>query len=292
MTANTTSLTRFTRRGFTLIELLVVIGIIVVLISILVPVVASAQRSARAADSRNQIKNIANAVDRYYNDFAAYPGIFSNSQISTGVTVTYNGPAGSVSQTLTSSENLVLSLCGGMTAGTSTTATAISSDVGRGALTMGTGQRRIAPYIEATTGTLSIPGAKLDRGATFGNSETSTKTMGVNNGVPEFLDRFGGAMPILYFRANVGAKAGIVSATFDSTYQYSYNEFANYIVPNAITGVPGKPPNPPKDFSDWAAYFTNSSLVNTAKQLDTYILISPGPDRTYGTADDICNFQF
>lgn len=37
-------------------------------------------------------------------------------------------------------------------------------------------------------------------------------------------------------------------------------------------------------------YFTNPSIQNTPRQQDQYILISAGPDRVYGTDDDICSF--
>jgi len=37
-------------------------------------------------------------------------------------------------------------------------------------------------------------------------------------------------------------------------------------------------------------YFQNPSTPNTPRQKDSYILISAGADRVYGTSDDICNF--
>jgi hypothetical protein len=37
-------------------------------------------------------------------------------------------------------------------------------------------------------------------------------------------------------------------------------------------------------------YFTNPAIPNSARQKDSYILISAGPDRVYGTSDDIANF--
>jgi len=41
---------------------------------------------------------------------------------------------------------------------------------------------------------------------------------------------------------------------------------------------------------DAFAYFSNPAIPNAARQKDAYILISAGPDRVYGTADDITNF--
>ncbi|HTL30217.1 MAG TPA: type II secretion system protein [Tepidisphaeraceae bacterium] len=37
-------------------------------------------------------------------------------------------------------------------------------------------------------------------------------------------------------------------------------------------------------------YFENPTILDTARQKDQYILISAGPDRVYGTDDDICSF--
>jgi prepilin-type N-terminal cleavage/methylation domain-containing protein len=51
--------------------------------------------------------------------------------------------------------------------------------------------------------------------------------------------------------------------------------------------------NPDPDYQypfDLHAALRNSTIPNTPKQKDSYILISPGIDRVYGTRDDITNF--
>jgi prepilin-type N-terminal cleavage/methylation domain-containing protein len=61
------------RRGFTLIELLVVIGIILVLISILVPVVHSVRHKAEIARIRQDLNTVSTALEEYKKVFYDYP---------------------------------------------------------------------------------------------------------------------------------------------------------------------------------------------------------------------------
>jgi prepilin-type N-terminal cleavage/methylation domain-containing protein/prepilin-type processing-associated H-X9-DG protein len=57
------------RRGFTLIELLVVIAIIAILAAILFPVFAQAREKARAATCVSNLKQLANALAMYLQDY-------------------------------------------------------------------------------------------------------------------------------------------------------------------------------------------------------------------------------
>lgn len=54
--------------GFTLVELLVVLGIIAVLVSILMPVIAAAQRKSRIAACAGQLYNVGAAIAMYRNE--------------------------------------------------------------------------------------------------------------------------------------------------------------------------------------------------------------------------------
>ena len=61
------------RRGFTLVELLVTVAVIALLMAILIPVLGMARGKARAAKANMLISNMANALEKYRDDFRSYP---------------------------------------------------------------------------------------------------------------------------------------------------------------------------------------------------------------------------
>jgi prepilin-type N-terminal cleavage/methylation domain-containing protein len=330
--------------GFTLVELLVVIGIIVILIAILLPVVSKVRTEAYSANTLNTIQQLSSACERYYQDFGAYPGPISNDDLE-GL----NGVALPSGLQITSSENLVLGLMGGLYYNTSTSAVNFSAQyVGGGPLNLnpqnpgGTAAYMANKYL--STGLYQYQGL-------IGCSDTI---------VPEFLDAFPDAMPILYMRARKGAH-GIVSNAWGLSgnqknyqggsaitdyvtgvtahYQYDVSEICPYTTsaigvpqpagatpayhglegldsafiyessPQALSTAANPTPNAAYYATPWydnaIDYLYNSGVnpgtgpaspsayddyYGAPQKPDGFILISAGPDRCYGTADDLTNF--
>ncbi|HEV7301514.1 MAG TPA: type II secretion system protein [Tepidisphaeraceae bacterium] len=297
---------RPTGRGFSLVELLVVIGIIGVLIAILVPTVSRVRASANAANSQQVLSTLASAIERYHADFRAYPGVFSNDTIADRgakflippATLPL-GPAALQDGNITQSENLVLSLVGGLQY-IRTAPVRFEYDaayLGRGTPSLGAREKLFPAYIEASAERLSV-------GELAGPIGIGNTTDPVDSAIPEFLDGFGGdPLPVIYIRARAGAQ-GVVDPT--GTLQYDIREFGYYGID--IVGFEADFPEDPDHTPPWwaagvEAYFINPKLTtgpaltvatlnqHVAVQKDTYVLISAGKDRKYGTKDDICNFS-
>lgn len=302
------------RHGFTLVEMLVVIGIIVLLVSILLPVVSAVRTKGHQADTQAMLARIAAGIESYNADLKSYPGPLHNGEIyNGGLTVNIEG----VDQPtqITQSENLVLGLLGGLTrkAGKLT----YDKDlIGNGPVSLNDrAPKKYRAYMDKVS--LSV--------GDYGDEIVQAKDVKDSN-IPEFLDKFPDPMPILYMRARSGAP-GIVSNKLQIGQQQQYDlkqieayttvaigvgkeapsdsEFSppktgapmaeklkhglRTVQPNATIQNP-PPTTPPgqKYFYPYDLYgfMRHPSMANTPRQKDGYILISAGPDRIYGTKDD------
>lgn len=313
------------RRAFTLVELLTVIGIIVLLIGILLPVIASVRRAGWQTDSQAAIVNLSSAIERYQSDFRAYPGpapnlAFNGTGAFAGRTETYDGV---FYHRLTTSEFMVLALVGGWEpVGTGVFQAA---QVGSGPMShnpIASARRRWPPYIDAVPGQNLLPETPGGGPTVRWNRRAMTTADGNNYdtydnpSVPEFIDRFPDAMPILYLRANVGATA-VASESYSPTApaQYVWNQLYPYIRDPDASNFPassedtnnnnlldaGEDQNGngtlDKDFATGQAYFRNPGIGDPGnaatwqpRQKDGFWLIGAGPDRKYGTRDDQTNF--
>ncbi|MGD1276856.1 MAG: hypothetical protein ABR964_06500 [Tepidisphaeraceae bacterium] len=160
---------------------------------------------------------------------------------------------------VTGSENLVLGLLGGLRIDPANNNPAFApQEVGQGPLNLNPANpRRYSPFLSTSYLTWCVTGvhpvqtsvapmdpAVLQKLTNF--TDQTDLTYAYDSPIPEFVDRFPNAMPILYLRARSGAR-GIVSdglVTIPSTatpapvaaYQYDLREIAAYTCPNPITG--------------------------------------------------------
>jgi len=140
--------------------------------------------------------------------------------------------------------------------------------------------------------------------------------------VPEFIDRFSDAMPILYIRANRGnanGAGGAGTSPKGDAVQYNFDQLGMYgcnvpqsdgsglwqlftsasqtaMYSNSQLAAPTLADSVATPYNDfWNAtptagknyYFMNPNISGQTRGKDGFILISAGLDRVYGTLDDI-----
>lgn len=293
------------KRGFTLIELLLVIGIVLILIGILLPTVTQVRKAAQDASTQARMSGISAGVLAYFTDFQSYPGPLHGDQVMrqgvATVPPTLIEPAaiGSNVEGITGTENLVLGLSGGLKRNGAVTGDQFVFDPalvtnGPGSLNPAALKRYQAYYAD----TSAIMGA-----GTAPYSYEGIVAAGDTN-IPEYVDNFPDAMPLLYYRAKRG-NAGIIGRVSTGTnLQYRLDDNLPYVQRNGAAsigpvalkmhglrklGIAADPSdgNNVTGAKDATEYFTNPNVAGTPRYRDGWILISAGKDRVYGTGDDI-----
>lgn len=99
-------------------------------------------------------------------------------------------------------------------------------------------------------------------------------------------------MPIFYYRADPSGATHDVNNPDNPENIYAYKDNEALL----LLGVPGKPART-HPLADPKRFYLNTEtsqifLKPRPYRANTFILISAGPDGLYGTADDICNFEW
>jgi prepilin-type N-terminal cleavage/methylation domain-containing protein len=235
------------------------------------------------------------------------------------------GPGGSPYQ-VTMAENLVLGLMGGLQGVNGKPPIFVPDLVGQGPMNLAVDAnrnliypKRYSPFYDGRS--------QLSTATALGPWYSFGKDHSFDTNIPEIVDRFPSEpMPILYLRARKDAK-GVMGDTNTpggtELYQYDLRQIWSYTydfqksraatiygpTPQGLSSLGNMKDQGPGDSTasgfiatkpPWNAlpYFKNTSLNQsttpnangTPRSKDGFILISAGPDRIYGTSDDITTF--
>lgn len=238
--------------------------------------------------------------------------------VQTGATTFGAITTGNGGGRITGAENLVLGLCGGL-AMDRAMANRLYLDptaIGQGPISLNPAKvGRTSAYIETSN---------LSKGKFADESGIVT---GVDSIIPEFQDRFATPMPILYMRSTrqgtstaTGSQYLVSSGTLPGDYNIvQIQPYTSYptggtkahglkkadpsksIYKNISSSSGATYQGPPYDAYDYLVEPTSYDPAKTTftatdfaakrtRKKDSYILISAGRDRIYGTEDDITNF--
>lgn len=252
--------------GFTLVELLVVIAIITLLVGIMVPTVSAVKDIAKAGATKALLHSISTGLDMFRNEAklgGQYPPSFWH-------TATQGSPYSSSEQDWDAdgAQTLVWGLAGADLLGTPgfDTSQHPMSNGPNGLYEISGGkhvQASYGPFMDISKTTIKKPTRNdVDRCYNAQNNGEATDGMVA----PVVVDNFN--MPVLYFVPDLstGAYRRTDNDMFLVLADPLYNKFGAYI-------------NDPR-----------VSAAQRSYNYDSYLLITAGPDRLYGTRDDVCNF--
>ena len=315
------------RSGFTLVELLVVIGIILILLALLFPAISAVRVRARVADTKQEISKLSSGINAYFVDFHAYPGPVPDAMLATptvttppyvlvgttqyaltGAPASGTNPVSPSPTVVTGSENLFLGLEGGLSFPNITATQTQPQFWYTAPFSAPAGPASLNPSGIPVTHPAYVPYSSSDTtynpispyqglASDTSNSNIFPITGATDSAIPEFIDHFAPARPILYLRANTGAQymLNTIGGTAATASQYDENQLTPYGWVAVTTGAGTQFVVSATDFPTTGTsyttsdqvYFSNPAVPNTPIGKDGYILISAGPDGIYGTKDDI-----
>ena len=292
------------KAAFTIVELLTVMSIIVILIGLLVPALNKVKRYARDVKQKAQFHSIDAAVELFNNDFDGYPGsraMDQDNELYCGAMKLCEAIMG---QDLMGYHSNSVFKANGWNTGD--VANLYPPNPPSDNL-----KARKGPFLPSESAN-AYQLQNIAEGGSVTPFDSAYKNYVLcdvynthaRNSVTG--DRVG--MPILYYKADTSCNLHGNRIT-DITPFNNEDNIYNYLDNQALLGIGklwlpaaerGKQENmhklaPPSDDGAGFYKYTESHKITTTPRpyrADSYILISAGYDGEYGTADDICNFEW
>jgi prepilin-type N-terminal cleavage/methylation domain-containing protein len=316
------------RRGFTLIELLTVIAIISLLIGVLVPAVSAAKTAAKKASTRGLIEALSKGCEMFQRDFQRYPRSTNMRNPFESSIVQLSGAqwlilelAGPDTKGYVAADQYRYPEVAGdpLTVDWQDWQKYYDASDPNAA-----GLHRFGPYAQLegkvaqtpeyfknnTSATHMLPAALTHGDSTAGNSDWS------NGRLPFAVDAFG--FPVLYYAANDQATLpfsdpadygeGVIPGRYTQWDNAAFTGTdSGYGVTTGIDLGAGR--SHPAGLTGWVATALNvvstksfaglvydQALFQQSQKVwprrpDTFLFIAAGPDATYGTPDDVTNFE-
>jgi type II secretory pathway pseudopilin PulG len=287
------------KAAFTIVELLTVMSIIVILIGLLVPALNKVRKYARDVKQRTQLHAIDAAIELFNSEHDGYPPSGAKDEAPP--------PAAYLSRTdYCGAMKLAEAMMGqdllgfhpdsafrsdGTTDGTANTRL----------YTQATLNARKGPYLQLENANVyKLGDLYWEQGLTTGPYNKDLFVLcDVYNRVTNQSTGKKVGMPILYYKANTANTDHDVANPDNPNNIYNYLD--NYEL--VALGMPGQKvgfthdlnENPP--LKPGGRFYRNTlniqiTSINRPYRADSYILIAAGYDGEYGTADDICNFEW
>jgi type II secretory pathway pseudopilin PulG len=276
------------KAAFTIVELLTVMSIIVILIGLLVPALNRVRIYAREVKQNAQFHSLEAAIELFNNAFDGYPesgGLDSTKESYCGAMKLCEAMMGQ--DLLGFHSNSVFRRDGRDATGTVLIYNPADLSARKG------------PYLPPESAD-AVEVQKIWPGATGPFLATSRVLCDVYTRKLASGTKLG--MPILYYKADTRASLHDASLAGAMTPLDNQNNIYNFydnqeLLELGVPGAGGGGAAAPYALVDPIRFYKNtlSDKITTIPRpfrADTYILISAGYDAEYGTADDICNFDW